>query len=216
MSAVCRGACHDYVVVLAGVGDAGGAPTPPAGARASSERRIKMDEQFIVFESKERVEDEKIGDEEEERGEISPQQQPSDPSKAKHKPLLVDLYGAGDEGAGTQQLLQRQRLPSSFAGNAAVRGLLHPETQERCRCRRYRSCGHHCRRCCRHRYRYRRRRHRRYCRRRYCRRRNTPVKSGLCLNLRVVYFAHEERREQEGGLVGRQRPGERWRRLRKP
>ena len=54
--------------------------------------------------------------EERERGEsknISPQQQLRGPSKAKHEPKLVDLHGAGGNGAGEQQLLQRQQLPQS-------------------------------------------------------------------------------------------------------
>ena len=42
------------------------------------------------------------------------QQQQCDPSKAKPElQLVVDLRGAGAEGAGKQQLLQRQQLPQS-------------------------------------------------------------------------------------------------------
>ena len=59
----------------------------------------------------ERVRDEERGDEEEKRQEISPQQQKRDPSNTKYEPKLVDLHGAGREGAGKQQLLQRQQLP---------------------------------------------------------------------------------------------------------
>ena len=49
----------------------------------------------------------------ENRDNVSPPQHPRGPSKAKHEPKLVHLYGAGGEGAGTPQLSQRQRLPHS-------------------------------------------------------------------------------------------------------
>ena len=56
--------------------------------------------------------EERGGDEEEEREEEKPpQQQRRDPSKAKYEPQLVDLLGAGGEGAGEQLLLQRQQHP---------------------------------------------------------------------------------------------------------
>ena len=42
-----------------------------------------------------------------------PQQQLRGPSKAKHEPKLVDLHGAGGDGAGEKQLLPRQQLPRS-------------------------------------------------------------------------------------------------------
>ena len=51
--------------------------------------------------------------EREEGRDVSPQQQLRGPSKAKHEPKLVDLHGAGGDGAGEKQLLQRQQLPQS-------------------------------------------------------------------------------------------------------
>ena len=48
---------------------------------------------------------------EKESRDVSPQQQLRSPSKAKHEPKLVDLHGAGGDGAGEKELLQRQQLP---------------------------------------------------------------------------------------------------------
>ena len=44
---------------------------------------------------------------------MPPQQQQRDPSEAKCKPVLVDLRGAGDEGAGKKQWLQGQQEQQS-------------------------------------------------------------------------------------------------------
>ena len=44
---------------------------------------------------------------------VLPRQQLRGPSKAKHEPKLIDLYGAGGVGAGEKQLLPRQQLPQS-------------------------------------------------------------------------------------------------------
>ena len=93
----------------------------------------KMDERVILFETvrerrkrertkrgrkererekKEREKREKREREKESKN-IPHQQQLRDPSKAKHEPELVDLHGAGGDGAGQKQLLQRQQLPQS-------------------------------------------------------------------------------------------------------
>ena len=55
------------------------------------------------------------GRREEGKEEMPPQQQHRDPIEAKCEPELVDLRGAGGEGAGKKQLLrgQQQQLPRS-------------------------------------------------------------------------------------------------------
>ena len=85
----------------------------------------KMDERVVLFEDereremREREEREREGREREKREmdkeskDISPQQQLRGSSKAKHEPKLVSLHGAGGDGAGEKQLLQRQQLPQS-------------------------------------------------------------------------------------------------------
>ena len=53
------------------------------------------------------------GRREEGKEEMPPQQQHRDPIEAKCEPELVDLRGAGGEGAGKKQLLRGQQLPQS-------------------------------------------------------------------------------------------------------
>ena len=75
----------------------------------------KMDERVVLFEilrGRERRKRERREREKESKN-ISPQQQLRGSSKAKHEPKLVDLHGAGGDGAGEKQLLQRQQLPQS-------------------------------------------------------------------------------------------------------
>ena len=80
--------------------------------RRQAEVVRNMDEQLISYEESERASEKRGGGEEEQREkEKPPQQQQRDPSKAKYEPQLVDLLGAGGEGAGEQLLLQRQQHP---------------------------------------------------------------------------------------------------------
>ena len=73
----------------------------------------KMDERVVLFENeREKIYRERREREKESKN-ISPQQQLRGPSKVKYEPKLIDLHGAGGDGAGENQSLQRQQLPQS-------------------------------------------------------------------------------------------------------
>ena len=128
------------------------------------------------------------------------------PAKAKHEPKLVDLHGAGGDGAGEKQLSQRQQLPHSpHLQEDSRQRIATPATKKNCR----RNSRHHRRR---HRSHHSRRHGHRRChcyRRRRCHRRchrrrwyrcyhyicKPAVQPGLCLNLWLLQFVLQEKRK---------------------
>ena len=136
------------------------------------------------------------------RNNISPQQQPRGPNKAKHEPTLIDLHGAGGEGAGKKQLLRRQQLlqPPHLQGeqqsvdccacNENNCRRRHLRCHRRRRRRHRRRCHLHChRRCHLHCH---RRRHR--CYRRSCKPAARPTPESMAR----LFRTRREEKKREG------------------